>query len=106
MFTLGQNTPKSSNYIKKCFKQKLSKIKFFTKNSCDANLYLAQEWSYRAPNIRHFLNNALVWKSTFSLGLNAVKSINYIEKYFNQKLSKIKFPTKNSVGAYLHLPQE
>ncbi len=40
MFTLGQNTAKSSNYIEKCFKQKLSKIKFFMQNSLDANSYL------------------------------------------------------------------
>ncbi len=29
-----------------------------------------------------------------TLGRNVSKSIDYIEKYFNQKLSKIKFPTK------------
>ncbi len=34
---------------------------------------------------------------TFTLRLNAAKSIDYIEKCFKQKLSKIKFSTKNSV---------
>ncbi len=29
---------------------------------------------------------------------NAAKSTNYIKKCFNQKLFKIKFPTKNTVG--------
>ncbi len=58
MFTMGQNTAKSSNYIEKCFKQKLSKIKLSTKNSTRANVYLPQEESYRAPKVRNFLNNA------------------------------------------------
>ncbi len=40
MFNFGQNIAKSSNYIEKCFKQKLSKIKFSTKNTLEANLYL------------------------------------------------------------------
>ncbi len=85
MFNLWQNTAKSFNYIKKHFKQKLSKIKFSTKNSMDANIYLPQEWSYGAPKIPHFLNNALIWKSRFSLWLRAVKSTSYVEKCFNQK---------------------
>ncbi len=50
-FTLGQNTAKSSNYIEKCFTQKLSKIKFSPKNSIDANLYLPHEWSSEALKI-------------------------------------------------------
>ncbi len=41
-----------------------------------------------------------------TLGLNAAKIIDYIEKWFNQKLRKIKFPAKNSVPADLYLPQE
>ncbi len=49
----GQNTAKIFNYIEKCFKQKLSKIKFYTKNSLDVNLYLPQEWSYGVAKIRH-----------------------------------------------------
>ncbi len=56
-----------------------------------------------APKICHFWNNALKW---VLLGLNAAKSTNYIEKYFSQKLFDIKFPTKNTVGAYLYLPEE
>ncbi len=43
---------------------------------------------------------------TFFLGLKASKIIDYIEKCFKQKLYKIKFPTKNSMGPYLYLPQE
>ncbi len=59
-FTSGQNTAKSSNYIEKCFKRWLSKIKFSTKNLMDASLYFPQEWKYGAPKIHHFRNNALV----------------------------------------------
>ncbi len=44
-FTLGLNTAKNTPCIKKCFKQKLSSIKFATKNSVGAYVYLPQEWS-------------------------------------------------------------
>ncbi len=36
---------KSPYYIEKCFKQKLSKIKFPAKNVLDAYLYFTQNWS-------------------------------------------------------------
>ncbi len=42
----------------------------------------------------------------FTLGLNAAKNIDYIEKWFKRKLCKIKFLTKYSVEAYLYLPPE
>ncbi len=42
----------------------------------------------------------------FTLEPNAVKNIDYIEKYFKQKLYKIKFVAKNSLSAYLYLPPE
>ncbi len=45
-----------------------------------------------------FLNDAIEWKSRFTLGQNVSKSTDYIEKYFNQKSSKIKFPTKTLLG--------
>ncbi len=57
--TFGMNTIQSNNYIKKCYKQKLSGIKFPAKNLVDAYLYLPQKWSRRASNICHFLNYAL-----------------------------------------------
>ncbi len=44
------------------------------------------------------------WKSRFTSGLNAAKSIHCIEKYVKQKLYKMKLLTKNSLGACLHLP--
>ncbi len=33
--------------------------------------------------------------SRLNLGLNAAKTADYIEKYFKEKLFRIKFPTKN-----------
>ncbi len=39
-----------------------------------------------------------------TLGQNAAKISDYIEKYIKQKLHRIKFPTKNSVEADLYLP--
>ncbi len=42
-FNLELNATKNIDYIKKCFKQKLHRIKFATKNSMDAYLYLSLE---------------------------------------------------------------
>ncbi len=57
-FTSELNTAKNIYYIEKCFKQKLHRIKFATKNSVEVYLYLPMEWSYRTPKIfSHF--NAL-----------------------------------------------
>ncbi len=50
--------------------------------------------------------NALEWESRFTLVLNATKNIDYIEKYFKQKLFIIKFPTKNFINVYVYLPQK
>ncbi len=38
----------------------------------------------------------------WEFNLISAKSFYYIEKCFIQKLSKIKFPTKNSMDAYLY----
>ncbi len=45
-FTLGLKTAKNINYIKKCFKQKLFRIKITTKNLVGTYIYLSQEWRY------------------------------------------------------------
>ncbi len=45
-----------------------------------------------------FLDDAIEWKSRFTLGWNVFESTDYIKKYFNRKSSKIKFPTKTSLG--------
>ncbi len=42
----------------------------------------------------------------FTLKLSAAENIDFIEKYFQPKLRKIKFPTKNSMEAYIFLPVE
>ncbi len=44
--------------------------------------------------VYHFWNNAPEWENMFTLGPNVAKSTDYIRKCFNQKFSKIKFPTK------------
>ncbi len=50
--------------------------------------------------------NAQEWRSTFTLGRNTAKNINYIEKYLKQKLCRIKFSTKDFLDTYLYLPLE
>ncbi len=70
---------------------------------------LAGRLSFSPPEVKleggkHL--HLLEWKSRFTFGLNAAKSTYCIEKCFKQKLYKIKFPTKNSVGASLYLPLE
>ncbi len=42
----------------------------------------------------------------FTLGLKTVKTMDYIEKCFKQKLQQIKFPIKNLKDAYLYLFQK
>ncbi len=42
-------------------------------------------------------------RSRFAVRLNA-SNTDDIEKYFKQKLSRIKFPTKTSVDAHLYHP--
>ncbi len=49
-----ENVAKNTDYIKKWFKQKLFRIKFTTKNSVDAYLYLPQEWSWGGTKIAIF----------------------------------------------------
>ncbi len=55
-FNLGLNAPKTANYIEKYFKKKLFRIKFPTKNSVDAHLYLPQELNKKVPKVGHFSN--------------------------------------------------
>ncbi len=50
-FISDLNTAKNIDYIEKCLKQKLYRIKFATKNSVDAYLYLLLKLSYEALKI-------------------------------------------------------
>ncbi len=52
--TLRLNATKNTKDIKKCFKQKLFKIKFLTKNLVNAHPYLPQKWSQGPPKITIF----------------------------------------------------
>ncbi len=71
-FTLELNVVKIIDYIEKCFKQKLHRIKFATKNSGEAYFYLLLEWSQKAPKIfSHFgallyFENSNLWNPTNS----------------------------------------
>ncbi len=92
--TSGLNSTNIIDYIEKCFKRKLARIKFSVKNSVEADIYLLPgvELGGGAPNIFYVLE----LKSTFFLGLKASKIIDCIEKCFKQKLYKIQFETKKN----------
>ncbi len=51
-------------------------------------------------------HNVLEWESRFTLGPRVATDTDYIKKCFQQKFFGIKFPRKNSVDAYLYLPQK
>ncbi len=53
-FTLRLNAAESTDYIKKFLKQNFLSIKFFTKKSVGAYVYLGQEWSSGASKIDMF----------------------------------------------------
>ncbi len=94
-FILGLKAVKCTDYIKKYFKQQLSKIRFLTKNSSDAYLHYLQKWSQglqRLPFLKYY--NVLEWENRFTLGLNTAKNANYIKKGFKRKLFRINFPIK------------
>ncbi len=106
MFTLGLNAAKSTDYIKKCFKQKLSKIKFCTQNSVKSDLLSPQRVEIGCSKCLPFLKYALEWKSRFNCEQNTTKNTDYIEKYSEQKLYKIKFLTKTRWTHVFIPPQE
>ncbi len=56
MGNLGRNTAKNAHYIEKYFKENLFRIKYPTKKSVGAYIYLAEEWSFGTIKICHFLN--------------------------------------------------
>ncbi len=75
---------KNIDYIKKSLKQKLHRIKFPTKTSLEAYLYLHTPCpvelgaSKDLPFLKYY--NALEWESTS--GLNAAKNIDYRKIWF------------------------
>ncbi len=101
-FTLALNAAKNIDYIEKCSNKICSWLNFLQKVQwTHISIYPRSGawglWRY------HFLNNTQECESVFTLW-NTAKDIDYIEKQFKQKLRNIKFPTKNSVEAYLYLP--
>ncbi len=106
-FTFWLNDVKTTNYIEKSFKLKVSTIKFHTKKSVGAHIYFLQEWSYGAPKIG--MSQILYWnRNVDSLsGWRLLKwPINYIKTLFKWKSFAIKFQTKKSKGTHANLPQE
>ncbi len=99
---LNLNAAKIIDYIEKCFKRKLHRIKSPAKKFSGSRSLSPPGVEKGAPNVCYILE----LKSRFFLGLKASKIIDCIEKCYKQKLHKIKFPTKNSESAYLYLPQE
>ncbi len=100
-FTLELNTAKNTDCIKKCFKQKLYKIKFPTKT----RVYVSPPGlELGVLKIFHFGNSVLARENMFTIELIIAKSNDYIKKCFNQNLSKAKFPTKILLSAYVYLP--
>ncbi len=81
-FTLRLNAANNTNYIKKCFKQKLFRVKFPTKNSVDACVCLPQEWSQGA-------SETVIFESRFISRPNAAK--NYVIIYIKKKNVSMKF---------------
>ncbi len=80
---MAEHAIKNIDYINKCFKRKLRRSKFTTKNS--VNIYISSTPngvgdSKDLPFLKY--NNALEWESKVTLELNAAKSIDYSEKYF------------------------
>ncbi len=97
-FTLGLNAAK--NISKNASNKNCSELDFLGKNSLYLYFNLPQKWSYRAPKIATF-----EIESRITLELNPAKNNDYIRKYV-KKLFRIKFPSKNSVGAYLYRTKE
>ncbi len=95
-FTLELNAAKNIDYIDKWFKQKLHRIKFSTKNSMDACLYLLLEWRLGSSKDLCFWNFIMHWNEKVHFRVERCKNIDYIEKCFKQKLHRIKLSTKNS----------
>ncbi len=83
----------NKNYIKIKFLQKIHWEHVFISSRSGARGH------------QRFVNFEIVhWNSMFTLELNAVVSTDYIEKCFHQKISKIEFPTKTLLSAYVYLP--
>ncbi len=55
----------------------------------------------RLPCLKY---NVLKRENRLTLALNTAKKIDYMKKHLKLKLSRIQFPTKNSVGAHVYPP--
>ncbi len=107
-FAVRLKATKNTEDFKKCFKEKLFRIKFPTKNSLNAYLLSPSEVELGSSKNYHFWNIIMYWNGKIDSlqGWILLQSTDCIEKCFDQKLYKIKFPTKTLAGAYLYLPKE
>ncbi len=78
--TLALDFGKNTYYIEKCFKLKFLSIKFHTKKSVGACVYLPQECNYGAPKISLKYYIVLKRESRFNLELETAKNTHYIKK--------------------------
>ncbi len=86
--------PKVSIILTNALNKNCIELNFLQKTQ-RAHVFISS--SSRAKGHQIFVNFEIL----LTLGLNAAKSTDYIEKYFNQKLSKVIFPTKTSLSAYV-----
>ncbi len=77
-------------------------LKIKAQNVVSAIFYNFSESFQKSFNVYYVLE----LECRFTLRLNTAKNINYMKKRFKSKLFRIKFPTKNSLGACVDLPQE
>ncbi len=75
MFTSGLNDAKIIDYMKKCFKRKLSRIKFHTRKSVDAHLYPPPYMELRPQRY-------IGPRSTFFIKSSTLKGCSSVKKKF------------------------
>ncbi len=104
-FTLDRMQQKTMIYYKNAL-NKCSEFSFLQKTlgNISISLRCGARCIQRLPFLKYF--NALEWTSTFTLRMKATKNIKDIKKCLKQELFIVKFPTKNSLNAYLHHLQE
>ncbi len=85
-FILVLNAAKNTDYMEKCFKQKLHRIEFLTKKlSGRISLSIPGAELGDSKVLKYYTGQK--WESRFTLTLNTAKNIDFIEKRFKQKLS-------------------
>ncbi len=100
----GQNKVKNNDFIKKCFEQKLFRIKFSTKNSVE-RMSLSLFWMEpEASKDCHFLNILLHWNGKVDSfqGWTLQKISKILKNASNNNCSELNF-IQNSTNVHLYL---